>query len=675
MMARRSVWLPPRRTVALFITVAAVSVAALAWMGARLLVQERALEGQRLQERREAVADRVVAALEQALLAEERRLAGPGTADVAESDDVLVLAAGQDGIKISPPKAVLFSPVAPPGRDAPAELYSRAERLEFAERDHAGAIAALRPLAASSDPDIKAGAQLRLARNLRKAGRPDEALEVFARLSDSTGTVSGLPAGVVGRSARCLLLEELGRQDALRAEALELRDGLANGRWTLDRDAYLHFSGQAARWLSQAVPIDEGREALAEGVCWLWDTLHAERSVQPDSWGRRSLRFHGLAVTVLWRASGENAAALVAGPRYQQRRWFDPVLTASDFSGVRVSLSERGGGAIYGVAPAIDVPVAQRSASVTALPWDVSVTSADPDATLGGFAQRRQLMILSLALVILSVIAASYFAGRAVSRELAAATLQSDFVSAVSHEFRTPLTSMKQFTDMLVEDDNLPAEERREFYRAQERATRRLSRLVESLLDFGRMEAGARPYRLQPFDAAEFVRTVVEEFRQEGGCKGFTIECAVPETAVPIDGDREALVQALWNLLDNAVKYSGDSRTVRVEAEDGDHVSIRVRDQGLGISPAEQRKIFDKFARGSSAVQAGIRGTGIGLAMVRHIVDAHGGRVTAESQPGRGSTFTIELPAGRIQESGVGNHGPGTDSQVRRAAETSFPES
>ena len=675
MMARRSGWLPPRRTVALFITVAAVSVAALAWMGARLLVQERALEGQRLQERREAVADRVVAALEQALLAEERRLAGPGTADVAESDDVLVLAAGQDGIRISPPKAVLFYPVAPPGRDAPAELYSRAERLEFAERDHAGAIAALRPLAASSDPDIKAGAQLRLARNLRKAGRPDEALEVFARLSDSTGTVSGLPAGVVGRSARCLLLEELGRQDALRAEALELRDGLANGRWTLDREAYLHFSGQAARWLSQAVPIDEGREALAEGVCWLWDTLHAERSVQPDSWGRRSLRFHGLAVTVLWRASGENAAALVAGPRYQQRRWFDPVLTASDFSGVRVSLSERGGGAIYGVAPAIDVPVAQRSASVTALPWDVSVTSADPDATLGGFAQRRQLMILSLALVILSVIAASYFAGRAVSRELAAATLQSDFVSAVSHEFRTPLTSMKQFTDMLVEDDNLPAEDRREFYRAQERATRRLSRLVESLLDFGRMEAGARPYRLQPFDAAEFVRTVVEEFRQEGGCKGFTIECAVPETAVPIDGDREALVQALWNLLDNAVKYSGDSRTVRVEAEDGDNVSIRVRDQGLGISPAEQRTIFDKFARGSSAVQAGIRGTGIGLAMVRHIVDAHGGRVTAESQPGRGSTFTIELPAGRIQESGVGNHGPGTDSQVRRAAETSFPES
>ena len=162
------------------------------------------------------------------------------------------------------------------------------------------------------------------------------------------------------------------------------------------------------------------------------------------------------------------------------------------------------------------------------------------------------------------------------------------------------------------------------------------------------MEAGARPYRLEPLDAGELVKTVVEEFRQEGGCNSFSIECAVPEGAVPIDGDREALAQALWNLLDNAVKYSGDSRTVGVEVDDGGKlVAIRVRDQGLGITPAERRRIFEKFARGSSAAAAGVKGTGIGLAMVRHIVDAHGGRVKVESQPGDGSTFTIELPKSR----------------------------
>ncbi len=251
-----------------------------------------------------------------------------------------------------------------------------------------------------------------------------------------------------------------------------------------------------------------------------------------------------------------------------------------------------------------------------------------------------------LAAVALLVIAASYLIARAVSRELAAARLQSDFVSAVSHEFRTPLTSMRQFTEMLVEDDNLPPEKRRSFYGAQERATRRLTRLVESLLDFGRMEAGARPYRHEPLDAGDLARTVVEEFRQEAACNGFTIDCILPDDRAMVNGDREALAQALWNLLDNAVKYSGDSRAVRVEVEGGDQVAIRVRDEGYGILPSERNQILRKFARGSGARAHGVKGTGIGLAMVKHIVDAHGGKLVVDSEPGRGSTFTIRLAAG-----------------------------
>ena len=154
------------------------------------------------------------------------------------------------------------------------------------------------------------------------------------------------------------------------------------------------------------------------------------------------------------------------------------------------------------------------------------------------------------------VIAGSYLIARGVSRELAVARLQSDFVSAVSHEFRTPLTSLHQFTEILVEDDDLPAAERRSFYEALARATRRLTRLVESLLDFGRMEAGARPYRLEPLDAAPFAAAVAAEFWQEVSAQGFLIECHTPAGAVPVRADKDALAQALWNLLDNAVKYS-----------------------------------------------------------------------------------------------------------------------
>jgi two-component system phosphate regulon sensor histidine kinase PhoR len=246
----------------------------------------------------------------------------------------------------------------------------------------------------------------------------------------------------------------------------------------------------------------------------------------------------------------------------------------------------------------------------------------------------------------LFVIAASYLIGRAVSRELAAAQLQSDFVSAVSHEFRTPLTSMRQFTEMLVEDENIPEGKRRAYYQAQERATRRLSRLVESLLDFGRMEAGARPYRLERLDIGRMVRRVMEEFKLETDSNNLVMDCDIPDKGTKVNADREALAQALWNLLDNAVKYSGENPVVLVEVRVGNQVAIYVRDQGPGIPRSEKNRIFRKFTRGSSAEKLGIKGTGIGLAMVKHIVDAHGGKVLVDSVPGNGSAFTILLPLG-----------------------------
>jgi len=336
---------------------------------------------------------------------------------------------------------------------------------------------------------------------------------------------------------------------------------------------------------------------------------------------------------------------MVAGPGYQKSQWFDPLFHRPDLGNLRVGLKDSDSTPVFG-SQRPSGPTTLRAASTTGLPWDVFLANSDLKADLGQFAQRRQLMMAGLAILALLVIAASYLIARAVRRELAAAQLQSDFVSAVSHEFRTPLTSMRQFTEMLVEDDNLPAEKRHAFYLAQERATRRLSRLVESLLDFGRMEAGARPYRLEPLDAGRLAQNGVDEFRQEANSDGFVIECTVPEERAMINGDREALAQALWNLLDNAVKYSGESRTVRVEVEAGRRVSIRVLDQGFGIPPSERDQILHKFARGSGATAHGIKGTGIGLAMVKHIVDAHGGKVLIDSEPGKGSTFTIQLPAG-----------------------------
>ena len=637
----------PGNLTAVFLAVAGVAVFALIWLGVGIVRQDRALEIQRLDERREGAADRFVTALERALSAEERVLVGPGEPPNDLAAGALLAVADRSGVQAWPERSLLYYPSVPAMREGPADLYRAAETLEYANRDYERAITLLRRLSTSRDAGVRAGAGLRLARNLRKAGRAESALKVYSDLAkEGDASLSGVPADLVARRARCALLEELGRPEELRSEAETLAESLRDGRWQLDRAAWRYYAGQAKQWLGKDADDDAEREALAEAVGWVWQRWQAGQANDPGSTGRRLIDVHGLPVTVLWRASPGRLASLVASARYQRQHWFEPALEALDRPGIGIALLDEQGRVVHGAALPARAPEARRVASATGLPWTVVATNADLEADLRDFAQRRRLIVAGLAALGLLVVASSYLIGRAVSRELAVARLQSDFVSAVSHEFRSPLTSLAQFTEILLDNEEAPVEKRRMFHEAQARATRRLSRLVESLLDFGRMEAGARPYRLEPIDAAELVENVVRDFRQEVAGAGFTIDERGPAGPAMVSADREALAQALWNLLDNAVKYSGDSRTVRVEVEKADQVVIRVRDEGFGIAPSEQKQIFRKFTRGSAATEHGVKGTGIGLAMVKHIVDAHAGRVAVDSEPFRGSTFTIILPAG-----------------------------
>jgi signal transduction histidine kinase len=243
------------------------------------------------------------------------------------------------------------------------------------------------------------------------------------------------------------------------------------------------------------------------------------------------------------------------------------------------------------------------------------------------------------------ILAGGGFIGQTVSRELAVARLQSDFVSAVSHEFRTPLTTLCQLSEMLKRGRVTREESRNQYYTLLYEESRRLHRLVESLLNFGRLESGKLRFRFEELAAAEFLRQSASEFAETQQAHGYRFEVETIESPM-IRADRETLQCVLWNLFENAVKYSTDCRTVWVNlATRGGRVEIAVRDQGIGIPVGEQRRIFEKFVRGSAARNAEIRGTGIGLAMARQIVRAHGGEITLDSEVGKGSTFRVLLPA------------------------------
>jgi signal transduction histidine kinase len=282
----------------------------------------------------------------------------------------------------------------------------------------------------------------------------------------------------------------------------------------------------------------------------------------------------------------------------------------------------------------------------TKLPWTLYLTDAQ-GLKETGMPVRRRFLLLVTTVMVLFLISGAYFIARAIRSDLAVARMQSDFVSAVSHEFRSPLTSIRQLSEILALG-RIPNEARRHvYYETLVRETVRLQRLVEALLNFGRMEAGVRQYRFEPLDTGTLVSRVAAEFEMQIAGSGRHIELEGCHYPCTVDADPEALSVALRNLVDNALKYAPDCPTVRVHwGVENRHVAIRVRDHGPGIPASEKKAIFRKFVRGSAAEAANVRGSGVGLAMVRHIVAAHGGNVSLASELGGGSVFTILLPLG-----------------------------
>ena len=234
-----------------------------------------------------------------------------------------------------------------------------------------------------------------------------------------------------------------------------------------------------------------------------------------------------------------------------------------------------------------------------------------------------------------------------VRRELRLARLKNDFVANVSHELKTPLALIRLFAETL-ELGRVPTEEKaRQYHQIINKESRRLTQLINNILDFSRIEAGRKEYRFVPGDVAATVREVVDAYRFPIEQQGFVLEVDLADDLPELAIDAEALSQALLNLIHNAIKYSPEHKQIRVSARrEADRVLVSVADHGIGIPRAEQKKIFEKFYRAESSLIHATKGSGLGLALVRHIMEAHGGSVEVASQPGEGSTFTLVLPAG-----------------------------
>jgi signal transduction histidine kinase len=284
-----------------------------------------------------------------------------------------------------------------------------------------------------------------------------------------------------------------------------------------------------------------------------------------------------------------------------------------------------------------------------ALPhWEVAVYLLNP-AKLTQSAHTLKLTLGSLiGLLVLAIGVGSWLIVADLNRQLTLARQKTDFVSNVSHELKTPLTSIRMFSELIAEGRVNDPERQRNYLGIITAEAARLSRLINNVLDFARLERGEKKYNLQRCDVVALARETADTFRPHFEANGFHFDCTLVDSPVLVNADRDALAQIVVNLLSNAEKYSDHTKEIALrvltQSSPLPHVEVQVLDRGMGVPSGCEEKIFEQFFRAHDSLSSGIQGSGLGLTLARQIARAHGGDIVYEPRPGGGSCFSLRLP-------------------------------
>ncbi len=289
------------------------------------------------------------------------------------------------------------------------------------------------------------------------------------------------------------------------------------------------------------------------------------------------------------------------------------------------------------------------------LSWALELHQPDPRLVDTLLASRRGVYFYAFLLLTGILMFGLALTARSVTHQLELARMKSDFVSTVSHEFKSPLTAIRQLAEML-QSGRVPSDERRgRYYDVLVEQSERLTVLVDNVLDLARMDEGQYQLELAPVDLGVLLEEIVQRVGQRVRHEGFNIGLEIDGLAPALTLDAAAVTQATTNMIDNGVKYSGGSKEVVVRGfSQNGHFVIAVQDFGVGLEDDEIPKVFERFYRGGGELTRTVKGTGLGLALVKQIAEAHGGSVAVESTPGSGSTFSIRLPLDSTTENGHG---------------------
>ena len=514
---------------------------------------------------------------------------------------------------------------------------AQAEEEEFAGQVRSALVTYRRCLAdATIEPHDRARVLARVARAERRLGNDAAAIEAYealaSRHADAPDRFSR-PFGLVA----ALELHDL-RPRASTPLLRRVRSELVSGRWDVSDEQARYFLEEFETRLGDALPADapapflrtlDVARAIQEALPLAAASDEAVHEDEVLTEGRRT-RIHHAGVG----GSGNGPvmrAVLVPDVRWIEHDALPAVAKELGLPpGTRI-LADQAGAPGEGIVASADGALA---------PWRLWVPAAE---TRGRGRWAPVALQGAITLLVSGVLAFGVMlVVRDVRRDQSVAQMRSQFVSAASHELRTPLAMILLYAQTLLEDVDADREERRGSYEIIAEESERLRHLLDKVLDFARIDAGRRSYRLVTTDLDASVNAAVRLFEPHLLRRGFTIDSAI-EPVPDVHHDPEAITGAVLNLLENAVKYSDVSRVIHLRlATRGDEVVIDVRDHGIGIPPEDLPQIGQQFFR--SRLSTSIGGYGLGLYLVRHAMTAHGGRMDVASTPGEGSTFTLVLP-------------------------------
>ena len=284
-----------------------------------------------------------------------------------------------------------------------------------------------------------------------------------------------------------------------------------------------------------------------------------------------------------------------------------------------------------------------------ALPhWEIAAYIADPSRLTRAVCTETIILGLIIAVMVFAITVGGSLIVKDLNRQLALARQKTDFVSNVSHELKTPLTSIRMFSELLSEKRVSEPAKQRAYLQIITAETARLTRLINNVLDFSRMERGEKKYGFREADLVNIVRETAETYRPHLENSGFQLECSLPAGELPIRADTDAIAQIIVNLLSNAEKYSNGEKKILIEAARREGplpcAEVKILDRGTGVPAGCEERIFEKFYRAHDSLSSGIQGSGLGLTLARQIARAHGGDVLYEPREGGGSCFILRLP-------------------------------